>query len=383
MTFTLILEPADTFIVRDGTPFNQNDTGQARAHSVFPPSPDTLYGAARVALARSFGWSGEGDWGKPVNYPSSKDPEGCARTCLAALGSWNKGSAAQFCGPFLVKRGHDGAWAPLFPAPLHLRRITSASGKDASRLVALKPDDGPGLDTDMGLARLLVPQAGEDEEEHDLVGCYLSEKLFTSVLSDVSRPDERNGVYAETDIVVDERRVGLARDTENRVYEHGALYATARKRFREGMALAVEVAGLDGPGGDLPKAVPLGGEGRFAFVSLVPSSLLAPTPLRRAKRYFVTFLTPALLTGELKPESAVAGLPGRLVCAALGRSQLQGGFSAQKDRRGGIMRGVAFPVGSVLFMQLDEESELPQSGLLDSKEETQSIGYGRFAIGVW
>ncbi len=47
----LIFEPLDTLFFRDGRPFNQGE-GNGGVESLFPPSPTTLVGAARVALAR-------------------------------------------------------------------------------------------------------------------------------------------------------------------------------------------------------------------------------------------------------------------------------------------------------------------------------------------
>ena len=90
MTFRLWLDPADTLMFRDGRPFNQDDAGRAAAASLFPPPPETIYGAARVGLARAMGWDG------------SLATGGWSGSIAEALGSWAKEGNYKCAGPFFA-----------------------------------------------------------------------------------------------------------------------------------------------------------------------------------------------------------------------------------------------------------------------------------------
>ena len=109
MTRIFSIDPVDTLFFRSGRPFNQDDPGEARADSIFPPYPQTLVGALRAALARGQGWVA-GPWDQGLKE---------------VLGDGEDLGELRFHGPYLFRDGER-----LFPVPAFLfgRRSTVEAG---------------------------------------------------------------------------------------------------------------------------------------------------------------------------------------------------------------------------------------------------------------
>ena len=84
----------------DGTPFaSREGASQADVGGMFPPSPETVSGAMRAALARCNGWDGRTRrWPRSLNTVLGDGPDGLGQLV--------------FEGPFLLKGSH-----PLLPVP--------------------------------------------------------------------------------------------------------------------------------------------------------------------------------------------------------------------------------------------------------------------------
>lgn len=384
MSLRLYLDPADNFMIRDGRPFNQDDAGRAAAVSRFPPPPDTLYGAARVALARALGWSGEGDW--------AEGDGGNERVRL--LGTWRdeKNAGLRVSGPHFELSG-----VRLLPLPATVYLVAKTDG--SASLQNLRP--GPAIKTDCGDLRLLDLGAsgkglrnaalggrwgfdsavrrilaGEQTDAAALTPHLPGPAAYTPRAQGVNSGTPLPGISTEA-LGAPEARIGLERISDTRQAAEGKLYASTRRVLPPGVRMFVEVEGVEVPEGWFSAAVPLGGEGRFAFVEARRSAPVAMTSIPRGT-YLVMLTTPALLP-ELTMGMTIEGLPGELAAAAVTGVTT----TAQFERRGVGQREhtasvAVLPPGSVLFMTGSDGSP-PKAAIGDRTWR----GYGQFLTGVW
>lgn len=359
MSFALRLDPADTIAIGDGRPFNQSDSGRAIAASVFPPPPDTVYGAARVACARALGWDGTGNWSAEI---------------ARVIGDWNDPGGFSISGPYFRAGGAD-----LLPIPSNVMlRIEGG----AQHLLALKP--GRELITDLGSVRLMdIPAYREGVSYEPLAGRWGKADAVLHLLAGetvaydaLGGPTGPLAGWAIDDLTASEPRVGITRVKQTRMVEEGQLYASVRRALRPGVEMLVGVDGPDWPEGE-EVAVQLGGEARFAFADAVRDFTPPPEPSGTG-RYLVYLATPAVLEPPV-PGALVSGLSGRLVMASItgvashsGRVGNTGGKGQRQQSK------LVLPAGSVLFMEGNATNTFPAR-----LGEKPHMGYGKFITGVW
>lgn len=370
MSFRLILDPADTMAIGGGRPFNQADTGRAIAASVFPPPPDTVYGAARVACAMALGWDGVGNWNDVI---------------ANVMGNWTKEGNFKISGPFFSV----GGAGPLLPVPSHV-----IFGTNPDELVRLEPAD-QAIKTDLGDLRLpAMPLFEETRNYQPMAGRWGKAGAVQKLLAgDTVTPDElgwSQSPYASLpnkpgklpgwsldDLAATEYRVGLARDSATRKAIDGQLYAAMRRGLRKYVEMFVEVDGMAWPDNAIV-AVPLGGEARFAFAR-VDTSLIQGAPTITTESYLVYFASPVVMSPPV-PGKAVAGLPGTLVMATITGVASHSGRTRNTAGKGTRSpSNTVLPAGSVLFMEHDGD-QLPLPNRIGEKTH---MGYGRYFIGEW
>lgn len=386
-------EAADVLFFRDGRPFNQGDPAQMAITSLFPPHPNTAVGALRAALARGMGWSGTGPWGKGttdmLGDGANLDPPGL-----------------HFKGPYLT----HGLAGPLFPAPAMIVKEKGDEGQ-IRRL-------GPGRARECDLSsktrpkvRLAEPKKTDPKARvKALTGSWLTLEGMQHVLNggvptrkeiylagDDSEPsDEENDV--KNVLFAREVRIGLARNPKTRTAEQGALYTAGFVRPQAGEKVAL-VMGVEGLKDDTPAPVspiPLGGEGRFAWVD-GGEEIAWPEPPEAFQSaggkllYTVTLITPAQLCGPIwpGPGEQLCGLPGTIVCACHERPLMVGGW-ASKDFKGQEqgpqpLRAM-LPPGSTWFMEASPDDvakvrEAHRKHIGD--KDKRDWGYGQILIGTW
>jgi CRISPR-associated protein Cmr3 len=388
---TLLLHPLDTLFFRDGRPYNQDDPGQAEAASHFPPHPPTVAGAVRAALARAMGWSG-GPWDDRL------------KKTLGDGVDWQRGDEQlgqlRFAGPYVLKDGK-----PLFPAPLCVVKGKSKDGADV--IDQLVP--GQEVECDLNKARLpTVPKREDVEGWKTLERIWLTVEGMKRVLK--GETPEPSQMHKAGEIWRSEPRIGIERHAETRTTgrfapkdgerEKGALFAASHARLAEGVALGIEVAGVNGVDLDVRRVSgelsPLGGEGRSVFVELQEGVFKLPgapdlgsgkTADNGVLRYMVCLITPAYLDdpwpgpgGHLSgPEGA---LPGHVVSACVGRTVVVGGWDSAA--RGPLPLQPLIPAGSVWFMEAQaDEAKTVQSWHGKAIGRAAGWGFGRVLIGRW
>ncbi len=378
-------EAADVLFFRDGRPFNQGDPAQMAITSLFPPHPNTAVGALRAALARGMGWDGRGAW---------------CPTITATLGDGEALNDLKFQGPYLT----HGLAGPLFPAPA---MIVREKGEDRAirRL-------GPGRARDCDLSSETRPKVRLAEPKNTkrhtrvraLTGSWLTLEGLQHVLNggvptrkeiylaDDEENDVRDLVFAR------EVRIGLARNPKTRTAEQGALYTAGFVRPQAGEKVAL-VMGVEGLKDDTPAPVspiPLGGEGRFAWVE-GGEEVAWPAPPATFQTadskllYTVTLITPAHLPGDWPGAGGKLDdlLPGTIVCACHERPLMVGGWASEHFRKGDWgpqPLKAMLPPGSTWFMEAspDDVAKVREAHLKHiGDKDKQGWGYGQILIGTW
>lgn len=363
----LVIEPLDTLFFRDGQSYVQGEPWQAAVESRFPPSPATLVGALRAALARSLGWSGR-----------AREPWSAAVT--AELGDGDDLGPLRFRGP-LLRRGGD----VLFPAPAALLR-TAADVTGSDCLLRLRP--GPPRHCDLGPAVCLPVPASSTAGLKPLAGAWIDQSGLQAWLSGQTPAADR--IVCAGDLWRLEARVGIARDPDSRTTGEGAIYSPQHVRLGQGVSLWAQISGSTPA--RVERAVsgqphPLGGESRGAWILPEAGNLRLPgcpalRPDADRLRYSVLLLTPAAVSQPPRPGDNIDGLPGKLVSACLPAPSLIGGWDSR--RHVPLPPRPHLPAGSVLFIETHAD-QLDAVQALHGKHigKRSTWGFGWILVGAW
>lgn len=354
----LHLTAVDTWQFGVGIPSRAQSASQLTRATALSPSPATVAGALRAALARAHGWDGTGSW--------ARDP---GLVTLVGDGPEHFG-ATTFAGPLLT--GDDTVLLPL-PATVRQRE---------DRLFAAVAPGGP-VRCDLGAAVQLPHE--------DRTGNTLPEDSLMPV-DDVRRllSYEEVGIdrlVRHRDLWALEPRTAIERDPGRRTAAAGALFDVVHLRPRPGRepGLLMLASGDEERWNALERLVPLGAEGRLSQVSrwTHPCPVLSPDvasleQIRRQRQATLLVVTPLLLDAAQWCGAAQAdGLSGaRLVCACGPRPVRLGGWDGQR-RSPTPQRSFVAP-GTVLFVAHDSGDVLAEA--LFALGPTPQIG-GQIAAG--
>lgn len=360
---TYQLTPLDTLFFRDGRPFNLGETGQMEVEAVFPPSPTTVVGALRAALARANGWNGRGGWLDDIK---------------AQLGDGDDLRALRFSGPHLLRDGEA-----LFPAPLLLLgkkpREKAERWSEFRRLVPA----GNSLQTDVGVVSLPKPDGATDGHKV-LERCWLTKDGMETVLNG-STPSSED-VHAASDLWKPEPRVGIRRDPGSRTTKEDSLYNIQHVRLHRGASLAITV---EGTAWQPQSPALLGGESRMVWIEPLVGGLQLPEKPKLTAdggkiRYVVSLITPAHLLGRAwaEPGGRLGDLPGTVVSACVGKPVMIGGWNSLHHEP--LPLKPHLPAGSTWFLEAPE-SEAQHVLDMHGKHivENPAWGYGQILIGTW
>lgn len=372
-----LIRPVDSWFLRDGQPFEQQDEGMSEVRSVFPPFPPMVTGAFRAAVARAMGWDGRSPWNGRI-------------TAILGNGPQDPG-VLRFGPPLVLRRRHaDGRWEALFPAPRHLLR-----GKDDRPARLLSP--GPvAMKTDAG--DLPLPETAPGLKECE--GRWLSAADMTRVLAGELPEAPVRG----KELWGLEYRVGLQRHVGTRAAVPGMLYAVHHVRLAAGepvpdgngptrrsevaIGLQVTVEADDAAVPDPEPLGPLGGFRRLAVFERDASDREMPHEPEPPEdgRYVAILVNPARFDDLSwnRPGGEVPGLPGRLVFACTGRPVMIGGWDGRPGG-GPVALRAHLPAGSVFFLEGDPE--VVRGLFHDAGRRTvgccTELGFGHVLLGHW
>jgi CRISPR-associated protein Cmr3 len=387
MSQAFLIRPLDSLFFRDGRPFNQEDEGMADARSVFPPFPQVLTGAFRAAAARGQGWDETRD--KSWKGVAAKDRE----TDIAdVLGDGLALPDDLRFGPPVVVREADTGWERLYPVPLHL--AGKRRGEKRFHWSFIAPDPKRRLICDLSENAVALPSLSGEIEGAEPLGrkWWLTPAGLQRALAG-EFPTEENLVEAE-EVLANEYRIGLQRDSATRTAVSGALYAASHVRVVDGVqhkgakaprvALGLMVRGLD-PAWCPTGLHPVGGFQRLAAFDACDDWQCAVShgPLKGGDgkyRYVVVLTSPTKLVASdigWRTRDGRLGSHERIVAACIERPLMIGGW----DGIGSGPRPLepCLPPGSVFFIEADSAPAVPPEPI----GRCTKHGFGECVIGRW
>ena len=374
----LRLNALDTLFFRGAERFDAEAGGGAYLSSLFPPNPGTVFSAFNSILLK--------DHALPPATEQDHDHEDGARFR----------ADRHLCrGPWLYcdEKERGGL---LFPAPVALLVEKEVPGQTPPlpRLHRLQPgstryrtDLNSHSGTDVKSVQLpLAP--GAPKGVKGLENAWLSREGYQAWLAG-NVPGPHQWLRAK-DLWCIERHTGLERDGANRVAKEGMLYSAAHIRLRKGVSLLINLPVASSEAiQQLPRHMPLGGEGRAVWIDVLAERLALPTmprlaPVEGKLYYTLSLITPGLgAKWGVMPNAAVQdGVPGHIICCALGRSVRIGAFDTARSQPERIRSARA--AGSVWWM----EAKASQADAIRKLHNTcigagANQGYGHVVVGVW
>lgn len=377
----LFIEPMEPLMFRTGRPF---EAGQNNfAESLFPPTPETLQGAVRGAIATY--WDSQKNiaaaFDDPVlvNLIGNRAGYGRFRLIGIALGRYHKARSEE------VER--------LFPAPAHIMRIG-----ESKRLVRLLPHPIEGAvrsNLPEGIHHYLKPLETPDDDLKPVEGWLTETSLYKTLDTDDLADIE---IVRKNDVYQEEPRLGISIQLGTKATEEGYLYQMLMIRMNHqpehdytyGFVIDVDLtpsSSEEQPLTDeqiqhklhLPSSgwLTLGGEQRTAHFRVLPPS---PTRIARPSgaRTLLYLATPASFATGWKPSQQFAPLDAP-VAAAITHYESIGGWKMNiKDAQGEnkVMRRCV-PAGSVYFFDRNVTLHRPLT------DHNMEIGYGITFKGEW
>lgn len=352
---TWIIEPVDTWFFRQGTPY---DLGQKvlKDDVVFPPYVSTLQGAIRTAIARGQGWQPgqDGKWPEILGTPDD-------------LGDMS------LEGVFLKK---DDQW--LFPVPRHLLKTHSKN------LVHLKP--GPLVESDLGVCALPVVDTvvSKEDKVSAIEDAYINYEGLNQCLH--GQVPSYDAIVPADCLWQTEIRTGLTINDQTETAEPGLLYQSTHVRVKKGVAVVISVKGIPRSWQESIRAFPLGGEHRFARVTLSENSIpMPPLTVRPSSdgyvRAFAQLLTPGLF---VDPAHVLRHGPLSEAClsAVTGRITMRGGWDLKRQMPRPLRPLI--PAGSVWFYRVTQDTwdtfKLFHGQRVGLEVE---YGFGHIILGHW
>jgi len=381
----LFIEPTEPLLFRTGRPF---DVGENNfAETLFPPTPETIQGAVRAAIATNWnrGQSLAENFADTdlVNLIGIYNDYGRFRITSFSLGRYERRK--------LHSNGQTmGEIERLFPAPSHILQ-----DENGSEQIRLEPRSQNHVLTNLSKDLwLLYADTQNADSKLELLKGWLTEQDLHIALQTQDQIDPKH-IVKDGDIYVKESRLGIGMNNKAKTTEEGMLYQVQMIRMNHdpnskySYGFVVDI-GLNPPSDQgiqktlhLPNSgwITLGGERRAAYFEVIHSTTNDTgefAPERQTKGNLLYLATPASLDRGWQPE--VWPTEHQPITASITRYQSIGGWKLNPGRYNDGENKVmhrCVPAGSVYFF--NEEITLRQP-LTDHGQE---IGYGIAYIGQW
>ena len=401
----IFIEPTESLLFRTGRPFNAGDNNFAE--SIFPPTPETLQGALRAAIAVQ--------WGQRQSPPKTDLSEIFANDKLKELiGDYNTYGRLRITGLSLGRRCKQFETVErLFPAPAHILRVSLENGKE---LISLKPQKK--LQGSTNVPSELYSTSNSEhyylldleqklpmKEKAEEVKDWLTPRGLRAVLCGEALLDTEDHLVKADQIYKKEPRLGIGIDSEKQTTREGYLYQVHMIRMQQdsnfvyGFVIDLELGERSNGHREVQQPVSeqredaleklsflqegwltLGGEQRAArFKVLKPEEIVTDPGLEQKKTgNLLYFTTPAYFEGGWLPKIPDS-LPIKPITAAINHYQTIGGWALKLGHAGGQSKTTrrCIPAGSIYFFDQPIPVTLPVT------EYGWQIGYGITLTGVW
>ncbi|HLI05879.1 MAG TPA: type III-B CRISPR module-associated protein Cmr3 [Ktedonobacteraceae bacterium] len=381
----IFLEPNESLIFRTGRPFDAGETDYAE--TLFPPTPETLQGAARALIA---GAQNSGAMLSEMFNPTS--------ALVSLIGDRDGYGRFRITHTALARRRRNSMnIEPLYPVPAHLVR----DDKEYIRLRPVAPDISSNMPAGM---RFLLPGKKPEGTMQPVEGWLTETDLQRVLKADTDLAGLQ--IIRSADVFLHEPRLGIGMDNASKSARDGMLYSVQMLRMRHdyrsdqgflyGFLIDIRLTDEKDQKRLLPDDqtrnllnlrardqgwVVLGGEQRAASYHIIGQSPPFPQSSHQVAhsgiRSQLYLATPAVLNKGWQPASWPTGVAP--IAAAIPRYQSVGGWKLQPGHSGGENKAMqrCVPAGSVYFF------DSPVSLLDPLTNYGQEIGYGITIAGEW
>jgi CRISPR-associated protein Cmr3 len=355
----LFIQPVDTFFFRNQKDFTPGVNSMAA--SVFPPRPGTVYGALRSAY---------------INQYSTFEQfrTGCEGQVKEWMGTPVKPGRFRLRGCFL----HDQQ-QPILPLPLDYQVVETEHLGEAAEIaypLKLTLDEVPASD-----GRQYRLYGVRNEKSGSSAGAYLPLPDWKRALLEPSSVH----IYRSSHWMIQEDKLGIARDWATRTAREGMLYQIKTNRFIDAKEPARSPGLLavctDAPDFSEISLVRLGGRNRPWALKSIPDEFgmfkakeerLIEERIASSQIARLILLTPAIWREDSSFYQQQAGVfqlrPGLsfpVLAEAIGRPVLVGGWDIVRNAPKPRIQAV--PAGTVLYLRVSKEQA---SALVQGLKET-------------
>lgn len=362
MTTSLIIEPLDLLLFRDGKPFSAGDDHLAR--SIFPPLPSTLTGFIRTKLFLDC----DKDWEK-------------VKGKFGDIGGPRGYGDFRLCGFSIRKNGVD-----YVPVPGDILKV-----KDTDEHISVKPccsDLHFKIHSNFPAENYQHLWAAVPESLEETKGFISIDSLFDCLCGEIPKK-----VLSETEFIERELRTSIEMNKDSHSAKEGQLFSVEFLRPKDGVAFHVRFDGVRWPGESGLDT--LGGERRPVKWEISnnwqpPSTDAIQHLIKKNGRFKLVLLTPAVFDNGWQPGQRFKtimkkmGIKARLVGAAVKRPIQIGGFDLKNERPKPMLPGA--PAGSVYFYetQSGDASTLAHDLMFRCISDVDwEAGFGLAAVGSW
>ncbi|AEH47997.1 type III-B CRISPR module-associated protein Cmr3 [Parageobacillus thermoglucosidasius] len=334
----LTLKPVDTFFFKN---HHVTEAGEDTVmESMFPPRPNTIYGALRAAYIHTHTTFDEfvretdehvKRWMGTPNQRGEFRLQYCALTYKQDI---------------------------LLPLPLDYQVIEEKKSLKAYPLLLANDEKPSSLQGKWRLASTRREKTKSSQHQYVSLQEWKHAILHEAPIS---------SLISLSKLVVREEKVGIRLDIGSRTAQEGLLYRVMQGRFRDDGALAVYIG--NGPDFSKVKFARIGGENRpwiiqqseetFTLWDEKEKKQLAEK-IAQTKVAKIIFLSPAIFESGSRPcnfDGEKVTLPNgvtvKWLTAAIGRPELYGGWDIVRHRP--KPRKWMVPAGSVIYVEVEEE----------------------------
>ena len=379
------IKPVDVLFFRDSKPFSRGSEHFAK--SLFPPSPQTLYGALRTEALDNL----KCDYEKyrestfVFDNPDLVRQSGGLEKIKEQIGTPEKIGVFSLKGPLLLYQNKN----VYLKLPADIKKVEN-------KYKILKPFlwKDYGISTDL-TALDYFPHIITDEPLEDETG-YIALKSFIQYTFGEEIKEE--DIKKEKDIFSYETRIGIGVNDERNAAEEGQLYSVGFVRLHVDWSLIAEVENL--PALQDRGIIQLGGERKICEYEILSDNPFKyyfaelnkiKEKIEQTKQFKIIFLTPTYfdkgwISNKFDDglEMEVENIKIKLISALIGRAEIVSGWDLAKKRAKPLKNLV--PAGSVYYFSLQEgdiNALFEKFNWTNFSDTEPNLGFGLSLIGGW
>lgn len=382
------IEPLDVLFFRDSKPFARGS--EHFANSIFPPYPQTLYGALRTKVLEELNCDFEKFKDNKIEFKNKELINKLNITEEAIreeIGTAKSLGTFKLQGPLLLLKNES----IYVSVPLDVKKL----GSDCKILTSFNWSE---FCIESDLKFCYYPHIPADTILDDVVGYISLRDLIDFYLLNTTNNCQ---VKTFNEIFDYEQRVGIALNSQTNTAEEGKLYTINYVRLKDGWSFYAKIENLSA----LPKkgTIKFGGANRVCYYEELEEDPLRiywrekideilKEKINKTKKFKLVFLTPTIFKNGWLPECITLkeedyilkldSIEAKLLTAAVGKPKFISGWDIANRRPKPLRKLV--PSGSVYYFELisgDIDDLFNKFNFKNFSDENTNLGFGLTIIG--